>query len=171
MTAARSTPSVVARRCLRAAAPAIVAACLVSVAVVAVAADKAAGFGKAKPGTPLLNREQLRACFAQQAEMRTRGDDLAKLQAELDAEKAEIGRLDAARAERLAALDRTSAEAVNAYNLQAQALDQRIDAYNARTPDFNARGQALQAVREAFSRQCENRSYDEKDEDAIKAGK
>jgi hypothetical protein len=130
-----------------------------------------ASFGKAKADGPLLTRAQLRECLAQQLRVRESSEATLKLQTALDSEKSEIARLGALLADKLAALDRSSADAVQAYNTEALARDKLIDAYNARTPEFNARVDALQAERDAFARDCENRNYDELDEDAIKAGK
>jgi hypothetical protein len=132
---------------------------------------KSASFGKGKADGPLLTRAQLRECLAQQGRVRTMSEATMKLQTALDADKAEITRLGTVLTDKLAALDRTSAEAVQAYNAEALARDQLIDAYNARTPEFNTKVDALQTERDAFTKNCENRNYDEDDEFAIKAGK
>jgi hypothetical protein len=126
---------------------------------------------KSKAGGPLLSREQLRECMALDQRVRTLGDETVKAQAELDKEKAEIARIGAGLKEQLAALDRTSADAVAAYNEQAQAFDKRVDAYNAASAPFNAKADTLKSEREAFAKGCENRRYDEKDEIAIRNGK
>ena len=138
------------------------------------AADPAAqrSFGvKSKAGGPLLTRAELRDCMARDERVRAQTDETVKLQALMDQEKAEVTRLGAALKERLDALDRTSADAVNAYNEQALAFDKRVDAYNAGTPAFNAKVDALKSEREAFAKGCENRRFDEKDEIAIRGGK
>jgi hypothetical protein len=132
---------------------------------------KPASFGKGKADGPLLTRAQLRECLAQQGRVRAMSEATLKLQTALDAEKADITRLGAALTDKRAALDRTSADAVQAYNAEALARDQLIDAYNTRTPEFNTKVDALQAERDAFTKNCENRNYDEEDEFAIKAGK
>ena len=140
-------------------------------AAAAQAADKPASFGKGKATGPLLSRAQLRECLAQQGRLQTLSADAAKLQAGMAADEAEIKRLDAAHKEKFASLDRTSAEAVVAYNAESQQLDKLIDVYNAGTPAFNAKVDALQAERASFAKDCDNRNYDEKDELAIKNGK
>ena len=148
--------------------------CVGAAAATAVAqsADAPArSFGKGKAGGPLLTRAELSDCMARQERLRARGDETIKLQAEMDKEKAEVTRAGAALKEQLAALDRTSADAVNAYNEQTQAFDKRVDAYNATAPAFNAKVDSLQREREAFVKGCENRRFDEKDEIAIKNGK
>jgi hypothetical protein len=135
------------------------------------AEPRPAGFGKGKPGGPVLSRAELRECMAQMAAVRSLNDEAAALQAALGKEQAEIGRIDAARKEKRAALDVSNGEAVDAYNGEGKALEQRIDAYNARTPTFNTKVEALQLARDTFAKTCDNRNYDEKDEAAIKNGK
>ena len=137
----------------------------------AVAADKPAAFGKGKATGPLLTRAQLRECLAQQGRIQSLSAEAQKLQLGMNAEADEITRLAAANKEKLAALDRSNIEAVDTFNKDANRLDQMIDAYNARTPGFNAKVDALQAERDAFAKDCDNRNYDEKDEIAIKNGK
>ena len=137
------------------------------------AADKPreASFGKARPGGPLLSRAQLRDCLARQGRLRGRPDEMARQQAALDASKAEIERLGNDLKEEGAALDRTSAEAVAAYNSQVNARDKMIDDYQAAVPDFNAKVDALKGEQAAFANDCGNRRYDETDEIAIRKGK
>ena len=151
----------------------IVLACTCAVLASAHAADppKEGSFGKSKAGGPLLSRAELRDCMARQARVRAQSDETVKLQAELDRERAEVTALGSALKEQLAALDRTSADAVAAYNLQAQAVDKRAGDYNALTPAFNAKLEALKSERDVFAKACENRRFDEKDEIAIKNGK
>ncbi len=151
----------------------IVLACTCAGFASAQAADppKEGSFGKGKAGGPLLSRAELRDCMARQGRVRSQSDETVNLQAELDREKAEVTALGAALKEQLAALDRTSADAVAAYNLQAQAVDKRAGDYNALTPAFNAKVEALKSERDAFAKVCENRRFDEKDEIAIKNGK
>ena len=156
----------------------IFSTCIVAIGLglafaLAQAADppKEGNFGKGKSGGPLLTRAELRECMAQQPRVRAHGADTVKAQAELDQEKAELARLGAALKEQLAALDRTSAEAVAAHNEQALAIDKRVDEYAAAIPAFNAKVEALLKEREAFAKACENRRFDEKDEIAIKNGK
>jgi hypothetical protein len=132
---------------------------------------KEAGFGKAKSGDPMLSKAQLRDCLAQQAKVKTQDDEMESKKAALAAEQAELGRLGESLAGQLAALDRTSAEAVSAYNEQAQARDKRIDAHGANVDQYNARAAALNTEREAFAKTCNNRRYLEDDETALKKGR
>jgi hypothetical protein len=137
------------------------------------AADKPkeGAFGKPKPGSLLLSRAELRECLAQKDRIRVQSEEMQKQQDKLARDKEEIVRLGAELKDKLAAIDRSSQEAVDQYNVEAAARDKLIDAYEAATPGFNAKVDALTAQREAFVKGCDNRRYDEKDELAIQRGK
>jgi hypothetical protein len=126
--------------------------------------------GKGKPNGPLLTRAELRECMSLQARTRATTEELAAAQAALDRDKSELAARSAALKEELAVLDRTSAQAVDTYNASVQEHEKRVDAYNAKTQEFNGKVQALQDHRGAFSKGCENRDFDEKDEIAIRKG-
>lgn len=143
---------------------------LANLAAAAAEPARAGSFGKGKSNRPLLTRAELRDCLATQDRVRQIGERVVADQAALDKEKTSIKQDGAALAERLAALDRTSTEAVNAYNADAQAHDQRVNAYNASTPAFNAQVDALKDARARFTGACENRDFDEKDEIALRKG-
>ena len=132
---------------------------------------KQGSFGSGKPGGPLLTRDELRACFALQDRIRTESDAAARERDALEQEKAEVVRQGDALKERLATLDRSSQEAVDQYNADARARDQRIDALEARLTPFNQKAVALAADRATWGRSCENRRYDEIDEIQIQRGK
>ncbi len=153
--------------------PALAAAlCLASTTPAAHAqAGAARSFGQGKAGGPLLSRAELRACFAQQDRIRAQNETAARERELLDKERTELVQQGNALKEQLAALDRTSQEAVDKYNAQAVQRDQRIDALEARMPAFNEKLEALANERDAFSRRCENRRYDELDEIAVRKGK
>ena len=134
------------------------------------AADKpkpAAG----KPAAPLLTRDELRTCMAQQGRIRTERDEVNRLRGAIETEKAELVRSGEALKAQLEALDRSSQEAVDRYNEAASSRDRAIDAFEARTTEFNRRAEALQGEMDGYAKACENRRFDEKDEIAIKNGK
>ena len=146
-------------------------AALVTHAAHAADKPKEASFGKGKASGAFLTREQLRGCIAQQTRLAQQDAELQKDQAALAAAKAEIASSGDALKLELAALDRTSADAVTAYNERAAARDKSIDEYEARVPGFNERAEAGRAAREAFGKGCDNRRYFEDDEIAIRKGK
>ena len=130
-----------------------------------------AAAAKSPAGEKILTPAQLRDCLAQQQKMKQQDAEADGQKQALATEKAEIARLGEALAAQLAALDRTDAAAVNAYNERAQARDTRIDAYEASIERYNARATALNADHDAFAKSCNNRRFLEDDETAIKKGK
>jgi hypothetical protein len=135
------------------------------------AARKQGSFGTAKPVGALLTRNELRACLALQQRVRTGSDTATRERDLLEEEKAEIVQQGQTLKEQLAALDRTSQEAVDKYNAEAVARDRRIDALEARMPAYHQKLEALGVDRDAWRKGCENRRYDEIDEIQIKRGK
>ena len=137
------------------------------------AADKPkeASFGGGKGTGSFLTRNQLRDCMAQQAKVKQTQAEMMAMQEKLNADKAEIGKTGETLKADLEALDRTSPEAVNAYNERAVARDKKIDEYQQQVDQFNGRVDGVRAEREAFSKACENRRYFEDDEAAIRKGK
>jgi hypothetical protein len=143
-------------------------------AVNAFAADppkKEGSFGGGKSSGAYLTKDQLRACLAQQDRMKEQGANLTKEQAEIAAMKIDITQTGDALKAQLDTVDRTSEEAVAAYNEKAQARDKQIDVYQSRVNAFNDRVQAASVDREAFTKGCESRRYFEDDEIAIKKNK
>lgn len=132
-------------------------------------ASKTGAFGNGKG--LLLTRAELRECFAMQDRIKTQNEAAAKERETLEKEKSEIVETGKTLKEQLTTLDRTNAEAVQQYNAAVLERDKRIDAFEARMPQFNGKVEALQKDREGFERQCGNRRYDEDDEIAIRKGK
>lgn len=124
-----------------------------------------------KSGGPLLTRAELRACMAQQDRIRELSAATVRERELLDKEKAELVAKGEALKAQLETLDRSDPVAVERYNAEATGRDQRIDAFEARMPPFNAKVEALAAERESLRSRCENRRYDELDEIQIKRGK
>ena len=152
---------------------ALIAGGLLAAAFATLAADKPkeASLGNGKGSGAYLTREQLRSCLLQQGRLAQQDQDMLKEQSGLAAEKAAFERSGAELKEQLAALDRTSPEAVIAYNERSVARDKGIDEYEARVPRFNERVEATKAEREVFGRACDTRRYFEEDEIAIRKGK
>jgi polyhydroxyalkanoate synthesis regulator phasin len=132
---------------------------------------KERAFGSGKAGGAYLTRNELRVCLGRQTRVAQQDGEMQKEQSTLAATKAEIARSGEQLKERLDNLDRTSIDAVTAYNEAAEARDKQIDAYQTRVTAFNTQVEALKAEREAFGKGCDNRRYFEEDEIAIKKGK
>jgi hypothetical protein len=135
------------------------------------AREAAPAKGKAPAAPLLLTPAQLRECLDRQQRLRASSDQSVKEQADLKASKAEIDRLGVVLKEQLETLDRTSVDAVAAYNAQVDARDKLIDTYQESVPAFNTKVEALKAEQAAYSKACENRRYDEADEISIRKGK
>ena len=152
------------------------AACSLMLSLLATSATFAAdkpkkegAFGKG--GGAMLSKEQLRGCINLKSRMAQQDDELTREQTALAATKDEIGRSGDALKSGLEALDRTNAEAVAAYNEQAEGRDKQIDDYQARVTAFNTRVEAGKTDRDAYAKGCDNRRFFEEDEIAIRKGK
>ena len=155
------------------------AACVGVLAVLAFApsahaADKAAP--KAAPAaapakSPILTPAQLQECVNQRERLHAQTDDALKDKAQIEADKAEIGRLGTSLSEELAALDRTSDAAVDAYNAKVEQRDKLIDTYQSRVTAYNVKAEQVKATKESYEKSCENRRYDERDLNDIKRKK
>ena len=127
-------------------------------------------FGKGKSNGPLLTRTELRECLKLQPRLRALTDEVIAEQSALDKQKGENSRFVATLNDDLATLDRTDAQALDAYNRRVLEHGQRVDDYNAAARGFNTRAEDLQAQRAVFAKNCENRDFDERDEIAIRKG-
>jgi len=150
-----------ARRAIRAVA---LAAGVLALAVQAAEPPK-------KSKSLLLSREELRACMATKDRMQQQRDEIARLQAELDAEKGELKQSGEQLKEQLAALDRNNLEMVEKHVEANNTREKRIDAYETKATAFNAKVDALKNDKDAYARNCEKKRFDEADELAIKKGK
>ena len=139
--------------------------CVVASGLLAVAsaAEKKPAAAPAAPKTARLTPEQLRDCENQKEKLAKDTDAVLKAKAALDAEKAEIDRSGKALAEQATTLDRTSADAVTAYNAQVLERNGRIDAYQARAATYNTDAENVLSLKEAREKSCANRRYDERD--------
>ncbi len=130
---------------------------------------------KAKPKAPpkpaLLSRDELRECMATKERMRVSREETLKTQDQLTKDKADIDRVGNELKERLVTLDRANQEAVDKFNVDTAARNDLIDSFKAGTTAFNAKVDAMTTEREAYSKACENKRFDEDDEKAIKRGK
>jgi hypothetical protein len=132
---------------------------------------KEGSFGGGKASGAYLTRDQLRACLAQAPRLAQQDGEMLSEQAALAVVKADIARSGDAMKEKLVALERSSAEAVAAYNDEALVRDKQIDDYESRVTAFNLRVEAARVERESFGKGCQGRRYFEEDEIAIKKEK
>jgi hypothetical protein len=135
---------------------------------VAGAADTAT---KSSGSAPILTPAQLKDCVNQKAKLRAMVDNALKDKASVDADQAEIERLGTELGGQVATLDRTSAEAVTAYNDKVLARNKMIESHEAKIAAYNSEAEAVQAGRSTYAKSCENRRYDERDLSDPKAKK
>ena len=163
------------------------------------AAPREGTLGNAKAGAPILSKEQLRTCVAQQKDHAMRNLELSKRREALTAERAELDRTGVAMQEEraalergaatlksdLGALDQTKKDAVDVFNersavqakwvtdfsARAAARDKQVDSYEPRLAEFNVAVESLKTERAAWGQTCDGRRYLEDDYNAIKAGR
>jgi hypothetical protein len=107
--------------------------------------------------------EQLRDCVAQEQRKTKATDAALKAKAEIAADKAEIDRSGTALAQESGTLDRTSEDAVDAFNAKVDERNKRIEAYEAKVAAYNKDTEAIQTMDEAYNKSCANRRYDDRD--------
>ena len=126
---------------------ALAAAALCAFAAAAVAADKSKP-AATKPDS-ILTPAQLKDCLEKQ-QRRDRATDAAlKTKGEINAEKA--------------ALDKTSEDAVNAYNARVDERNKQIETYEAKVAAYNKDAEGVRALGDEYAKSCANRRYDDRD--------
>jgi hypothetical protein len=88
-------------------------------------------------------------CVNHRDRLHAQTDDALKDKAQIEADKAEIGRLNTSLAEEVATIDRTSDVAVDAYNAKVDQRDKLIDTYQNRVTAYNAKAEQVKATKEA----------------------
>ena len=129
------------------------------------------GTPAAGPKDSILTPAQLQECVKQRERLHAQTDDALKDKAQIEADKAEIGRLGTSLSEELATVDRSSEDAVAAYNAKVDARDKMIEAYQNRVTAYNAKAEQVKAAKESYEKSCENRRYDERDLNDLKRKK
>ncbi len=114
-------------------------------------------------GDRILTSTQIKACLAKKDSLHAQVDQALKHKAQIEADKADITRSGVSLADEVAALDRTSTEAVAAYNEKVVQRDRTIDAYEARVTVYNTEAEGVKSTQDDYEKSCENRRYDERD--------
>jgi hypothetical protein len=133
------------------------------VAGAAGAADKAKSQPVKKSGDAILTPEQLRDCLEKQTRRDKATDAALRTKADVAAAKAAIDRSGNALSEEATSLDRTSEDAVNAYNAKVDERNKQIEAYEAKVAAYNKEAESVQALSDAYAQTCSNRRYDDRD--------
>jgi hypothetical protein len=120
---------------------------------------------------PVLTRDQLRQCVAEQDAINVLGDDADKLQASLAESEASINRLEAQINAQEPLVDRYSQESVDSFNTLIDRHKRLVSAHNGNLPSANARVEQVNAAVQRFNAKCADRVYYESDMRAVRAGK
>lgn len=132
--------------------------------------DKVSSFGAAGGSGKLLTRDELRACFKERDELAARRGQIDAEQKRNEADRAELLSTGEALKTELATLDRSSGDAVDAYNLRAKKRDDAVDGYNTRQHKLVADAEKLSDTQSLWKSECGDRRYREDDEIAIRRG-
>ena len=108
--------------------------------------------------------------MALQASNRQVAQDARQAQARLTAEQDELKQLGEVLQADLSTLDRTSADAVTAYNARVADRSRRVAELQGAVAGFNQLAGTHEEGRLRYARDCENRKFDERDEKAILGG-
>lgn len=108
--------------------------------------------------------------MALQARNRQLAQDAQLKQPRLTAERDELRQLGDALKADADTLDRTSEEAVTAYNGKVAERQRRVGELERAVASFNQEAGAHEEGRATYARDCENRKFDERDEKAILGG-
>jgi hypothetical protein len=142
---------------------------LVAAALATVLAAGAAGAAEKTKSPPkksadaILTPEQLRDCLDKEARTKKVTDAALKTKADVAAAKAAIDRSGNALSEEATTLDRTSEDAVNAYNAKVDDRNRQIEAYEAKVAAYNKEADSAKALNDAYAQTCSNRRYDDRD--------
>ncbi len=125
-------------------------------------ADKKAA-PAAAPKAAILTPAQLRDCLAQKDKLAGDTDAAVKAKAAIAADKAEIDSTAKALEEEATTLDRTSEDAVAAYNAKVIERNGKVDAFRARAEAYNVEAENVLAAKDTYEKACANRRYDDRD--------
>lgn len=120
---------------------------------------------------PVLTREQLRECVAEQNFINVSEAELERLQASIAQSEASINGLEAQINMQEPLVDRYSQESINSFNALIDRHKRLVAAHNAKLPDTNNRVQQINTFVQKFNEKCADRVYYESDMQAILAGK
>jgi hypothetical protein len=122
----------------------------------------------AKPKTNVMSRDQLRACMDEQDRLQAMRTRVEREQSALDRQRNEVATLDAALAQKRAALDPADENGKQSLDAEVARRDEVVDAYNARLATLREDGKRFDTGRQAWVERCADRDFDEMDEAAIK---
>jgi hypothetical protein len=143
--------------------PAAIGLAFAALASAGAAADKKPAPPPAAAKTAILTPAQLRECVTQKEKLGKDTDAALKAKAAMDADKAQIDRSGKALEDEATTLDRTSADAVAAYNVKVGERNGLIEAYQAKVASYNTQAENVLAAKDAYEKACADRRYDDRD--------
>jgi len=143
--------------------PLVIAFLLAALLPMAHGADKKAAAAPPPAKTPVMTQEQLRDCLARKDKLTKDTDAAVKSKAAVAAQRAEIDSSGKALEDEAATLDRTSEDAVGAYNAKVVERNGKVDAYRAKAEAYNAEVESVLQTKEAYEKACADRRYDDRD--------
>lgn len=120
---------------------------------------------------PVLSREQLRSCVAQQNRLNSESAWLDQLEAGQKLKAAELERLEQAISQREPLVDKYSQESVDSFNALIKKQRKLVAAYNESLPAYNAEVDKYKISQQGFNTNCAGHAYYENDMQAVIAGK
>lgn len=161
-------------RCYGLASAALAAALIAQPALAAdttqSAPAKPAQSRSATKGKPkVMTRDELRVCMSEQDRLQKITAEIKSGQAELERQKADVQRIDAELANKVATpIDANDTAAVTALKDLGARRDAIADDYNARLAGLREKSAAFDSGRKAWAERCADRDFDERDEAAIR---
>ena len=120
---------------------------------------------------PVLSREQLRSCVAQQNRLNGESAGLDQLEAGQNLKAAELERLEKTISQREPLVDKYSQESVDNFNALVKKQRKLVATYNESLPAYNAEVDKYKIAQEVFNTNCAGHAYYERDMAAVIAGK
>ncbi len=129
------------------------------------AQPKSAAKGKPK----VMTRDELRACMNDQDRLQKITAEIKSGQAELERQKADVQRIDAEMASKVASpLDPNDTATLAALKDMGARRDAIADDYNTRLAGLREKSAAFDSGRKDWAERCADRDFDERDEAAIR---
>jgi len=140
---------------------AALAAALCAFTATALAADKSKP-AATKPDA-ILTPAQLKDCLEKQQRRDKATEAALKTKREIAAEKAAIDKSGTELSDAATTLDKTSEDAVNAYNARVDERNKQIEVYEAKVAAYNKDADGARALEDEYAKSCANRRYDDRD--------
>lgn len=135
--------------------------------VAADAPPKKAAAQPTKGKANVMTRDELRACMDEHDRLQEVRNQVQRENTALNAQQADIRKLDTELAHRRAGLDPADAAGQEALVADFARRDEQVTAFNAQLRSLNEQNRSLEERRTAWLAKCDGRNFDEMDEAAI----